>query len=374
MAAAESDQLMRSAFGRCDGTVDNRSEQEIIDEVMPAFIRDMHPDMRKDGMFKDDGCVSDVIRAVFGADNMTVDSQLRGFVTTSEGDELLHSIPVLGAPGSTRLNLHAIDMAGMTNIAEHIARTASSEKRHSRAQKTMDDMMMVNGHLPAPIIIHAKPRRHVSYCVHVVAYPQAGINACHLDRNKEEHRLSSMESDGLTGACYPMKPAFFTHQQLLDSMDRLRSKYYARQAGKKIPYTQEDLKNLQKEDSLSFSYDTIMIKLQYVAELEEWVWSDFHCFIDKADLFFPSHACSSNPASGDLRPFWGEFLLTNRWSQLSAPEPKKKQSMHAAGSIKGPGASSDEEEDGSGSDGEGASNSTQVRRRRRKKGAKKKKK
>ena len=63
-------------------------------------------------------------------------------------------------------------MAGMTNIAEHIARTASSEKRHSRAQKTMDDMMMVNGHLPAPIIIHAKPRRHVSYCVHVVAYPQ----------------------------------------------------------------------------------------------------------------------------------------------------------------------------------------------------------
>ena len=39
---------------------------------------------------------------------MTVDSQLRGFVTTSEGDELLHSIPVLGAPGSTRLNLHAI--------------------------------------------------------------------------------------------------------------------------------------------------------------------------------------------------------------------------------------------------------------------------
>ena len=80
MAAAESDQLMRrylpepashpltgciiSAFGRCDGTVDNRSEQEIIDEVMPAFIRDMHPDMRKDGMFKDDGCVSDVIRAV----------------------------------------------------------------------------------------------------------------------------------------------------------------------------------------------------------------------------------------------------------------------------------------------------------------------
>ena len=63
-------------------------------------------------------------------------------------------------------------MAGMTNIAEHIARTASSEKRHSRAQKTMDDMMMVNGHLPAPIIIHAKPRRKVSYCVHVVAYPQ----------------------------------------------------------------------------------------------------------------------------------------------------------------------------------------------------------
>jgi len=264
------------------------------------MIRDMAPEMRQKGLFKDDACVRDVIRSVFGADNMCVEGYLRGYLASSIRNDLRSLIPVLGSPSHSDLNLLAIDMAGMRHIAA--AKGASAK----RTQQKLDETMMLNGHLLPPVIMHAKPRPGLQYTVMVVKYTNNGLTRC------------------------PMEPHVVTHQQVLDSIDKLISKYNLHQQGvKRIPYTTEDVSNLERRDTLSFAYDNLTVNLKFVPEIEEWAWTDFHVFLDKADLVFPTQTCSASPAHGDLVPFWEEYVATDGWTKNQAVQKQKIRSMSA---------------------------------------------